>query len=361
MLPPIEEAVLENNPEFAALYRTLTTVILNPDGSTKNDPAMKERETVREELKKHRLKAAKRHLLIDAISTAYPGESPKPARRPRALSRPDTTTSELPPELLDLLLLLPPLLTTSTPLPAESTALLLTSPPLCNLPTLLPQLTALVSTALHTSAVHLARLASPNTNPSYIHRAIPTLPTHAATQLRLLADAKAALTATTTTTTTTTTSSSPLPPPPSSSRPAAAAALTRLLRAHATASAACARALEAKHGGASRALELRAAAAAAGCRRSALEAEAAAWVARRDAYPPEAMAALGAYARHLRDGRGRLREGVAGLRGQLGGYGVGEGGDGGKERTMREMARVYRDMERQVEEVRADLERLGRA
>jgi hypothetical protein len=48
MLPPIEEAVLQNNPEFAALYNTLTTVILNPNGSTKNDPATKEREAVRE-------------------------------------------------------------------------------------------------------------------------------------------------------------------------------------------------------------------------------------------------------------------------------------------------------------------------
>jgi hypothetical protein len=34
---------------------------------------------------------------------------------------------------------------------------------------------------------------------------------------------------------------------------------------------------------------------------------------------------------------------------------------GGKEKVMREMARVYRDMSRQVEEVRSDLERLGRA
>lgn len=48
MLPPIEESILQNNPDFAALYSTLTTVILNPDGSTKNDPAAKERKAVRE-------------------------------------------------------------------------------------------------------------------------------------------------------------------------------------------------------------------------------------------------------------------------------------------------------------------------
>lgn len=48
MLPPVEDAVLQNNPDFAALYATLTTVILSPDGSTKNDPAAKERDAVRE-------------------------------------------------------------------------------------------------------------------------------------------------------------------------------------------------------------------------------------------------------------------------------------------------------------------------
>jgi hypothetical protein len=35
MFPPIEDAVLQNNPKFAALHKTLTTRILNPDGSSK--------------------------------------------------------------------------------------------------------------------------------------------------------------------------------------------------------------------------------------------------------------------------------------------------------------------------------------
>lgn len=39
MFPPIEDAVLQNNPKFAALHKTLTTRILNPDGSSKNVPA----------------------------------------------------------------------------------------------------------------------------------------------------------------------------------------------------------------------------------------------------------------------------------------------------------------------------------
>lgn len=48
MFPPVDDAVLQNNPDFAALYKTLTTVVLNPDGSTKNDAAAKERDAVQE-------------------------------------------------------------------------------------------------------------------------------------------------------------------------------------------------------------------------------------------------------------------------------------------------------------------------
>lgn len=74
-------------------------------------------------------------------------------------------------------------------------------------------------------------------------------------------------------------------------------------------------------------------------------------------YTPEARAALRTYAEHLRDGRARL-----GMRGRdaeavLRGYGVGRE-DGGKERVMREIARVWGEMEREGVEVRRDIERL---
>ena len=48
MFPPVDADVLEDNPDFAALYNTLTKAVLNPNGSTKNDPAAKERAAVRE-------------------------------------------------------------------------------------------------------------------------------------------------------------------------------------------------------------------------------------------------------------------------------------------------------------------------
>jgi hypothetical protein len=48
MFPPVEDSVLQNNPDFTNLYNKLTNVVLNPDGSTKNDPRAKERAAVRE-------------------------------------------------------------------------------------------------------------------------------------------------------------------------------------------------------------------------------------------------------------------------------------------------------------------------
>jgi hypothetical protein len=62
MLPPVEQSVLENNPEFVALYSKLTTSLLNPDGSTKNDPAAKERRLVSEVGCLHHMMAGRREL-----------------------------------------------------------------------------------------------------------------------------------------------------------------------------------------------------------------------------------------------------------------------------------------------------------
>ena len=48
MLPPIDDAILQSNPRFAALHTTLAKQILNPNGSTKVHPAQKERDAVSE-------------------------------------------------------------------------------------------------------------------------------------------------------------------------------------------------------------------------------------------------------------------------------------------------------------------------
>ncbi|OIW27904.1 hypothetical protein CONLIGDRAFT_453910 [Coniochaeta ligniaria NRRL 30616] len=358
MHPPVEDAVLQNNPEFAVLYNTLTTAVLNPNGSTKNDPARKEREAVKEELKKHRLKTIKHHLLISALSTANPSSTTaKPSlRRPRGAPQPPpSSTTNLPPELLDLLLLLPPFLTTPSPLDSSSLSLLLSNPPISTLPTLLPSLTPLISASLISSAASLSRLLNPTTNPSFIHRTIPSLPTTTCNLLTTLSTQKQALT---------------------TARAATATALTTLLALHATALHLLIRPLESKHGNAARNLELRAVEISLSSLHQQHSANVLLNSTRKEIYTPQATAALRNYAAHLRDARGRVKEEIRGLRAQLGGYGVvvgvddgeedgqdeGKGqGDEGRERMLREMARVYRDMGRQVEEVRGDLERLGRA
>ena len=372
MLPPVEDAVLKNNLEFAALYSTLTATILNPDGSTRKDAAAKERSAVREvcgrlanqsrskwshslclqELNEYRLKAAKERLLSHAISVADPQSMqakhvPAPSltrrARPQAQQAP-VPVGELPAPLLDLLLLLPPLLSPQPDLSPESTALLLSNPPFSDFPTHLPRLANLISSTLHWEAVQLARIANPSSNPSYVHRTIPALPTHATSLSSTIATHKLELTR---------------------ARLAAATALSSLLQQQATVLAQLLRALEAKHGPIARSLEFRASETALTAQRQQAEVETALWLARRDTYTPETARALASYASHLRDARGRLVEAVHTARGELEAYGVGGstggGGKGGKERVMREMARAYRDMERQVEEVRGDLERLGRA
>jgi len=48
MLPPVDHNVLQDNPEFAALYSKITTSVLNPDGSTKDGAATKDRRAVTE-------------------------------------------------------------------------------------------------------------------------------------------------------------------------------------------------------------------------------------------------------------------------------------------------------------------------
>lgn len=48
MFPPIDDTIFQQNPEFGKLYTKLTHIILNPDGSTKHDPAAEERAAVKE-------------------------------------------------------------------------------------------------------------------------------------------------------------------------------------------------------------------------------------------------------------------------------------------------------------------------
>ncbi|KAM5345608.1 hypothetical protein ACJ41O_011469 [Fusarium nematophilum] len=352
MFPPVDDSVLKSNPDFANLYNKLTNVILNPDGSTKEDPAAKERAAVREELDRRRLISAKQHILTRAIATSTPSTTPPATRASSRLRAPQQQSQQhqsdsrsknqqqptLPEPLLDLLLLLPPLLDASSPSPPQDTLeLLFAHPPLSDLENLLPALAPLVASNLRSSALGLARIAHPSTNPSYLHRHIASLPTTLSSLLADLAAGEADL---------------------SAHRLRSLTALSSLLQAASQALALLIRALEAKHGVVARSLELRAAEVSLHARRHDADAAIASSSVRRAVYTPEAVTALRNYGAHLRDARIRSEERIRGLSAELGEYGVGVDGGEGKERVLREMSRVYREMGRQVDDVRGDLERL---
>lgn len=142
-----------------------------------------------------------------------------------------------------------------------------------------------------------------------------------------------------------------------------------MLRQHSAALALAIRALEAKHGAVARALELRGISAAQDAAKAEVRALEALAGTRRAVYPDEGVRALERYRQHVRDSEVRIGEGLRGSMAELEKYGVFvvDGKDGGLEvredkkgRTMREMARGYREVEGQIREVTADLQRLGR-
>ncbi|KAI1178139.1 hypothetical protein F4777DRAFT_126672 [Nemania sp. FL0916] len=379
MLPPVDDSVLQKNPRFQKLYNTITTSILNPDGSTRMNTSAKQRDDVRQELKAYRLKAARVQLVRSAISTAIPtqispstkledeqqqqkqhkqrNQHPPQHRRTQSRSHQQNQTdqpSSLPPDLLELLIHLPPFLNNASTLPPSSVALLLTSSPFTELPALFPKVLGVVSARLASQAKTLARVLSPTTNPSYIHRVIPTLPFIASTLVSDLDASQAKL---------------------SRTRLATTAALTRHFGQHAEALALLLRAIEAKHGVVATLSELRATEARQEAQAWALAAEALLWETRGLAYPPEARVALANYRRHLRDAGRRLEDGTRVREVELAEYGVrvDKGADSrprgrerrgtvtvdeNKERALREMARVWREMDTRLREIQGDLSRL---
>ncbi|KAK3396890.1 hypothetical protein B0T20DRAFT_470512 [Sordaria brevicollis] len=393
MLPPIDSSILENNPQFANLYKGLTELLLNEDGSTKlppNNPVAQERKAVTDELNKYRLKAAEETLLIHALSTTSPDPKPIPeepsqpnltspaipgglgVQRRFDTSRlrqtqsqpplPPTVPNHLKQPLTDLLLLLPSFLSLDfsspdPPLDLESLTLLLTSPPISQLPILLPYLSPLLSATLHSHATHLCNLARlshpsittslPSTTPT--NRLLTQLPTKISTLV-----------------------SSTLPQLHShllKSRLATAEQLRSLLSSYTTAISQLIKTLEAKHGPIARSLEFKASETSLLAQKSQLEAELSLLGVKKEVYTPEVRKALQNCGEWMANEKRRVEGEIERGRGLLRGYGVGVGvgegdegdreGDREKEKVMREIARVYGEMEREVDVVRRDLERLG--
>lgn len=190
--------------------------------------------------------------------------------------------------------------------------------------------------------MQLARAANPSTNASFLHRHVSTVPVHISSLASTASQQAAALAA---------------------ARLATANALVALLDKYNDALAHLIRALEAKHGGVARSLELRGAEVALAAQRGEIDAEAALWTVRRDVYAPEVREALGNYAGNVRDGQRRLKEAARMAKMLLGEYGVeteeeGGNGDAIRERRFREIAKAHRDVRRQIEEAKRDLNRL---
>lgn len=82
--------------------------------------------------------------------------------------------------------------------------------------------------------------------------------------------------------------------------------------------------------------------------------------AERLVYTPEVVDALQNYMTNLRDGQERLKERERDAKRVLWGYGIGrvEGGSEEKEKIMREIARVYGSLIREVRDVGRDVEKL---
>ncbi len=367
MFPSVDDHVLENNPDFARLYKTLTTSILNPDGTSRRSKEAKENEAIRkvqlpynapaqntmlapltdfsdkQQADQHRLRAIKQHLLQQAIATASPADQPRRAPGSRAPSGSytsrDSTHADHSESLLDLLLILPPLLDGTSSIPPDSAALLLSSKPLSDLTTLAPALAGLVSTNLHASALDLTRLTHPSSNPSSLQRHIPALENDYASLRDQLGAARARLL---------------------TARLRTVSALTQLLHMYAEILARLVRSLEAKHGPVAQSLELRAAEVALLAQKTESEAAQTLVGLQEEVYSPEVVSALRTYGAHLRDAKMRGAERVRNLQRELKEYGVDadDGGGSAKEKMMREMAKAHEEIGRQVDEVTLDLERL---
>lgn len=131
------------------------------------------------------------------------------------------------------------------------------------------------------------------------------------------------------------------------------------------------RALEAKHGPVAYSTELRASEANLEAQLWAVSLQLFLWETQSRIYPPESQVALKNYRRHLRDAQMQLANKMRTREQELSDYGVFVGGDDGglgigrgneaKERTMREMSRVWKEMEGRLADIQRDLARLDRS
>lgn len=284
-----------------------------------------------------RRRCAKQSLLQRAIATASLSDAKTSADKPADTRFAASTLPEPSAPLTDLLLILPSLVDSDLSVDSHDAALILASPPFSEFESLLPELCAIISANLHASALSLVRITHPSKNSSYLHRHISSLPADHAALRGELSEAQQSL---------------------MSSRLQVLASLAELIGLYIQSLTFLIQMLESKHGVAARNLELRALDVSLEAQSTEFDAKAASTNLDKDMYSLEALIAMKHYFSHLKDAQVRAAERVRGLQAELGEYGVGADKDGSKEKAMKEMAQVYREMERQMEDVKKDLERL---
>jgi len=256
----------------------------------------------------------------------------------KSRSQPETRQKpSLPTEVLELIILLSAYLT--SPPPTPSTKLLPTTTQWTSLPTHLPQLGSLLSSHLQTQALALARILSPTTNPSFLHRNIPKLETNICTTQQEISAKKLTLAA---------------------RRSALVTKTTTILSNYHVATTLTIQHLEqSKHGSISRHIQTKSEFLALAAQQVNLDVKEKTLKGEKLVYTEEVKAALANYVREMRDGRERLGERKRGAERTLWGYGVGREDGGEKEKVMREIARVYGELCSEVREVGRDVERLS--
>lgn len=231
---------------------------------------------------------------------------------------------------------------TTPQLNASDTLLLINSPAYTSLPLHLDTISILLSAHLSSQALPLTRLLHPNTNASFLHRSIPSLPTALSALLARVSELRAHI---------------------STSRSSLTTLTVKVLRTYTSCAESIIRILEqSKHGSIARHSRASAELLSLQAATTKSEVEQKAILARGLVYTPDARLALKTYAEHLRDGRARLGMRKRDAEAELARYGVGrrerDGEGARKQKVMEEIAKVWGEMEREMEDVRRDIERL---
>lgn len=327
MLHPVEDSVLKNNPKFAALHATLTNSLLKSDGSTRNHANLREYEAAAQELKTLQTCSIKYNLIKQSLMTLDPSMTISKSA--------NTALSE---DLLEIITLLS--LQLSSPLPPSTVQTLSASHTLSILPEYIPNISELISRYLQNQAIFLVRLMHPTANASFLHRSIPKLENKVQTLQQSVASKKEAL---------------------EKDRLKLISQACAVLTSYQTATALVIQMLEStKHSQHSRASKSHAEFVATTSVSELWKVRIMAAKAKGMVYNEETKDALRNYQIHLNDAQLRLEQKKRDVERVLWGYGIGREGEEGarKVAVMKEVARVWVGVNREVEEMRRDLEKL---